>query len=120
VPESDLDRENSGPLPGLRERCVRAGRSMAWLLMAVVTTMLLVTALGIVGLASFWVQQRTRQIGIRRALGARRVDILRYFHVENFLLASFGIALGILLAYAGHPLLMRHFDQDRLPLHVLP
>src|SRR5690606_37058115 len=120
IPESVIDLEYSRPLPELRERYFRADRSMAWLLVSVIATMLLVTALGIVGLASFWVQQRTRQIGIRRALGARRADILRYFHVENFLLASFGIALGMLLAYAGHPLLMRHFDQDRLPLHVLP
>jgi len=120
IPESVIDLENSRPLPELRERYFRADRSMAWLLMAVVTTMLLVTAVGIVGLASFWVQQRTRQIGIRRALGARRVDILRYFHVENFLLASFGIALGMLLAYAGNLLLMRHFELARLPLHYLP
>ena len=120
IPEAVIDLEYSRPLPELRERYFRADRSMTWLLMAVVTTMLLVTAVGIVGLASFWVQQRTRQIGIRRALGARRIDILRYFHVENFLLASFGIAVGMLMAYAGNLLLMRHFELARLPLHYLP
>lgn len=120
IPEAVLDLEYSLPLPDLRERYFRADRSMAWLLASVIATMLLVTALGIVGLASFWVQQRTRQIGIRRALGARRVDILRYFQTENFLLASFGIALGMLLAYAGNLLLMRYFELERLPLYFLP
>src|SRR5690606_21663990 len=107
IPEAAIDLEYSRTLPELRERYFRADRSMAWLLVAVIATMLLVTALGIVGLASFWVQQRTRQIGIRRALGARRIDILRYFHLENFLLASFGSALGMLMAYGGNLLLMR-------------
>src|SRR6185437_11551005 len=51
------------------------------------------TGLGIVGLASFWVQQRTRQIGIRRALGATRTNIVRYFQLENFILASAGVVL---------------------------
>ena len=58
-------------------------RSMAWLLLAVIVALLIVTALGIVGLASFWVQQRTRMIGIRRALGATRGQILQYFQIEN-------------------------------------
>ncbi|MCB1568021.1 MAG: ABC transporter permease, partial [Xanthomonadales bacterium] len=67
-------------------------RDMIGLLLMVCALLLLVTALGIVGLASFWVQQRTKQIGIRRALGATRGQILRYFQTENFLLASIGIA----------------------------
>ncbi|MFT4199018.1 MAG: ABC transporter permease, partial [Pseudoxanthomonas sp.] len=61
-------------------------RDMIGLLLTVIAALLLVTALGIVGLASFWVQQRTRQIGIRRALGATKGQILRYFQTENFLL----------------------------------
>jgi putative ABC transport system permease protein len=93
---------------------------MAWLLAGVIASMLLVTALGIVGLASFWVAQRTKQIGIRRALGATRRDILRYYQVENFLLATGGIALGMLLAYGGNLLLMKYFELARLPLGYLP
>ena len=120
VPEAVLDQHQSRELSELRERYFARDRAMAWLLVGVITAMLLVTALGIIGLASFWVQQRTRQIGIRRALGARRVDILRYFQTENFLLASFGIALGMLLAYAGNLLLMRYFELERLPLYFLP
>ena len=65
-------------------------------------------------------QQRTRQIGIRRALGATRTQILRYFQAENFLLATAGIVLGMLLAYAINQLLMSKYELPRLPLFYLP
>src|SRR5690606_22525660 len=75
-------------------------RTMVWLLVIVCIALLLVTALGIIGLASFWVQQRARQTGVRRALGATRGQILRYFQTANFLLTTPGIALGMVVAYA--------------------
>jgi putative ABC transport system permease protein len=81
---------------------------------------LVVTALGIVGLASFWVQQRTKQIGIRRALGATRGQILRYFQTENFLLATVGIVLGMLLAYSINLWLMSAYELPRMPIAYLP
>jgi putative ABC transport system permease protein len=86
----------------------------------VIVALLIVTALGIVGLASFWVQQRTKQIGIRRALGATKGQILRYFQTENFLLATLGIALGMLGAYGINQLLMSQYELPRLPLLYLP
>lgn len=98
----------------------QADRAMVWLLVAVCVALLVVTALGIVGLASFWVQQRTKQIGVRRALGATRGQILRYFQTENFLLATLGIVLGMLLAYGINQLLMQHYELSRLPLAYLP
>jgi putative ABC transport system permease protein len=104
----------------LRAKFYRGDRAMAWLLVSVCAALLLITALGIVGLASFWVQQRTRQIGIRRALGATRSQILRYFQVENFLLATFGIALGMVLAYGINLLLMERYELGRLPAQFLP
>ncbi len=95
-------------------------RSMVWLLVAVIVGLLVVTALGIVGLASFWVQQRTKQIGVRRALGATRGQILRYFQTENFLLATVGIALGMALAYGINLMLMERYELARLPAMYLP
>ncbi|NIK01977.1 putative ABC transport system permease protein [Xanthomonas campestris] len=95
-------------------------RAMIWLLGAVCIALLIVTALGIVGLASFWVQQRTKQIGIRRALGATRSQILRYFQMENFLLASIGIMLGMLMAYSINVWLMARYELPRLPAIYLP
>jgi putative ABC transport system permease protein len=82
--------------------------------------LLVVTAVGIVGLTSFWVAQRRRQIGIRRAIGATRGDILRYFQTENFLIATLGIVLGMVLAYGLNLLLMRHYELGRLPGYYLP
>jgi len=95
-------------------------RTMAWLLVTVCVVLLLVTAGGIVGLTSFWVQQRTRQIGIRRALGASKRQILNYFQTENLMLVSAGIVLGMLLAYAINQLLMSKYELPRLPLMYLP
>ncbi|NIJ70362.1 FtsX-like permease family protein [Xanthomonas sp. 60] len=95
-------------------------RAMVGLLVTVCVALLVVTALGIVGLASFWVQQRSKQIGIRRALGATRGQILRYFQTENFLLATVGIVLGMLAAYAINLALMSTYELPRLPLLYLP
>ena len=104
----------------MREDFFRDDRSMAWLMVAVCVALLIVTALGIVGLASFWVQQRTRQIGVRRALGATRGQILRYFQTENFLLATLGIVLGMIMAYGINQLLMGRYELPRLPILYLP
>ncbi len=108
------------PFRRMRERYFRNDRAMAWLLVSTVIALLGVTAIGIVGLASFWVQQRTRQIGVRRALGARRVDILRYFQTENFLLATAGIVLGCAAAIGINVWLMAHYAVPRLPIVYLP
>ncbi len=94
--------------------------TMIGLLVASGLGLLFVTALGITGLANFWVQQRTRTIGIRRAIGATRGDILRYFQTENFLIVGFGVLLGVLLAIGLNLLLMAHYELPRLPLWYLP
>jgi putative ABC transport system permease protein len=106
-------------LDEVKDRFFEADRSMAWLLVAVCVALLVVTALGIVGLASFWVQQRTRMIGIRRALGATRRQILNYFQIENLLLTTLGLVLGGAGAYGLNLLLMRHAELTRLPWSYL-
>jgi putative ABC transport system permease protein len=104
----------------IRGNYFKADRAMAYLLVGVSIALLIITALGVVGLASFWVQQRTRQIGVRRALGATRGDILRYFQLENFILASVGIVIGMALAYAINLWLMQKYQVARLPAGFLP
>ncbi len=98
----------------------RADRSLAWMLVTIMGLLLLVTASGIVGMASLWVNQRRKQIGVRRAIGARRGDILRYFLIENFMVTSFGIAVGLGLAVALNQWLVSALEVPRLPLHYLP
>jgi putative ABC transport system permease protein len=95
-------------------------RAMALILGAVIIALLAITALGIVGMASFWVAQRTRQIGTRRALGASRIDILRYFHTENFIITTLGLIGGGILAYAVSLGLMRWYQAPRLPWYYVP
>jgi putative ABC transport system permease protein len=104
----------------MRDEYYLQDKSMAWLLVAVCIGLLVVTALGIVGLASFWVAQRTKQIGVRRALGATRGQVLRYFQTENFILATLGIVIGMLLAYGINLALMERYELPRLPAMYLP
>jgi putative ABC transport system permease protein len=104
----------------LRREFFQRDQTMISLLLASALGLLFVTALGIAGLANFWVQQRTRTIGIRRAIGATRGDILRYFQTENFLIVTGGIELGLLLAVLLNLTLMRHYELPRLPLYYLP
>ncbi|MGN6112109.1 MAG: ABC transporter permease [Luteimonas sp.] len=107
-------------LEEMRHEFYSRDRSVVWLLLAVCIALLAVTALGIVGLASFWVQQRTKQIGVRRALGATRGQILRHFQTENFILATLGIVLGLMLAYGINQMLMGKYELPRLPAIYLP
>jgi putative ABC transport system permease protein len=107
-------------LADMRERYYSQDRSMINLLAGVCLALLVVTAFGIVGLASFWVQQRTRMIGTRRALGATRGQILRYFQTENFILSTLGIAIGMVAAYGISLLLMQNYELPPLPLAFLP
>jgi putative ABC transport system permease protein len=115
-----LDEEDSHTIAFLRARFFQIDRAMAGVLVGVIVALLAVTAFGIVGLASFWVAQRRKQIGIRRALGAMRMDILRHFQTENFLIVSFGVVIGIVLAVGINLVLMKFFEVPRLPLWYLP
>jgi len=95
-------------------------RSMATLLGVLTVLLVTTTALGIVGLASYTVNARVKQIGTRRAMGARRVDILRYFMVENWLLTTAGLVIGCVLAFVVSYWLSTAFELPKLnPLYVL-
>jgi putative ABC transport system permease protein len=98
-----------------RKARYRADLSLSWMLVAVSALLLLVTCSGIVGMASLWVSQRRKQIGVRRALGARKRDILRYFIMENIIITSGGVAGGVLLGVALNQLLVSQLEMARLP-----
>ncbi|MFI4968853.1 MAG: ABC transporter permease [Lysobacterales bacterium] len=104
----------------VRRDAYAGDRAMAIILGAVIFALLGVTALGIVGMASFWVAQRTRQIGTRRALGATKFDILRYFQTENFIITTLGLLAGGILAYAFSLWLMQNYQAPRLPWYYVP
>ena len=94
-------------------------KALAWMLIAVSALLLLVTVSGIVGMTMLRVAQRRKQIGVRRALGARWRDILRYFVTENLIITTGGIAAGLLLALGLNRLLIAYANMPRLPLEYL-
>lgn len=99
-----------------RQRAYRDDRGLAIILGVVSVVLLIVTAFGIIGVTSFWVSERRRQIGIRRAMGASRTAILRYFQTENLMIATAGAVLGVLLALAMNVLMAGRFEMARLNL----
>jgi len=129
IPEIEKRLNSSGhgrAIPWVRAhdywlvRTFRADRRMVVFLSTLVILMTAVTALGIVGLATFQVNARRKQIGTRRALGARRADIVRYFLIENGMLGAGGVVIGALLAYVASSWLTRAFQMPPLPpLYVI-
>ena len=104
----------------VRARSYMADEAMIKMLAFIVTLLIVITGLGIVGLASFNVSRRTRQIGIRRALGATRGEIVRHFQVENFLVTTLGILVGAMLAVALNMAMVNAFALTPLSWYLVP
>ena len=103
----------------IRHRVFDSDRGMAILMGIISVVLLAITGAGIVGLTSFWVGQRRKQIGVRRALGATRHDILGYFLTENLLIGIGGVAVGVVLALAFNLWMVSKFEMARLSLGYL-
>lgn len=103
-----------------KKRTYAGDIAMVKLLTAVIIVLTGVTGLGIVGLAWFSVTQRRKQIGTRRALGASRFDIVRYFMLENGLITSFGLLLGLAGTLGLNWFLDTQYEVGRVPLWYLP
>jgi putative ABC transport system permease protein len=103
-----------------KQRTYQRDIAMVKLLSAVIVVLTGVTALGIVGLAWFSVTQRRKQIGTRRALGATRFDIVRYFMLENGMITALGLVLGMIGAVGLNWFLDTQYSVGRVPLWYLP
>jgi putative ABC transport system permease protein len=75
----------------------RASRTMTWLLAAVAAVSLLVGGIGIMNITLLSVTERTREIGLRMAMGARRKDVMRQFLFEAAVISAAGGLLGIIV-----------------------
>jgi putative ABC transport system permease protein len=113
--------EDDGVLPfsEVRSRAYESDRGMAILMGVICAVLLAVTAAGIVGLTSFWVGQRRKQIGVRRALGATQRDILNYFMTENLLISVGGVLFGAVLAIAINLWMVTRFEMHHLSMVYL-
>jgi len=99
---------------------IRQGTRASAIILAVVALFVLaVTVVGISGLAAFNVTTRTKQLGIRRAIGARKFHILRYFLVENWIITTCGTVVGCMLALVAGIKLSSMYEMPRLPLYYM-
>ena len=103
-----------------RERSYRGDSSMIKILTFTIVLLIAVTSLGIVGLASFSVNRRTKQIGTRRALGASKIAILRYFMTENFIISLVGVTVGAALTIGLNRLMIEAFSLTRITWYLVP
>ncbi len=104
----------------VRHRSYLGDAAIVTMLTFIVVLLTAITGFGIVGLASTSVSRRTRQIGVRRALGATRPAILRYFMIENFIVSSVGILAGAILAIALNIAMVQAFALTPLAWYVVP
>jgi putative ABC transport system permease protein len=112
--------QNVRSMAETRERSYAVDNGLARVLQFVMAVLLLITGCGILGLASFSVRRRTKQIGTRRALGATSGDILRYFLVENFLITAGGVVLGAILTVLANVWLVETLGFPKLNWLYLP
>ena len=84
----------------LVDKAVSPRRFIMWLLTAFAVQALVLACLGIYGVVSYSVTERTREIGIRMALGASRGDVQRRVLRETLTLAAAGAVLGLIGAFA--------------------
>ena len=99
----------------LRTKAYAADRGLVILLTAASIILLLATAGGIIGMTTLWVEGRRRTLGMRRALGARRRDILAYILAENFFIVLLGICCGSIIALTANISLMHYLALKSLP-----
>ncbi|HLF92224.1 MAG TPA: ABC transporter permease [Planctomycetota bacterium] len=89
----------------MRQRMQETTGAFTLLLMSIAAVSLFVGGIGIMNIMLVSVTERTREIGIRKAIGAKRSDILRQFLIESMTISLLGGLLGIALGVAGAQLI---------------
>ncbi len=87
-------------MESLLSTSVARSRFSAWLLAVFSIVALVMAAVGIYGVMSYSVLQRTHEIGVRMALGAQRWDVLKLVVTKGVLLALIGVAVGLAASFA--------------------
>lgn len=85
---------NPQPLTELVEQQLAASRFLTWLTSVFAGTALTLAITAIYGLLAYWVGQRTREIGVRAALGANRSQLMGLVVGQGLMLALIGVVAG--------------------------
>jgi putative ABC transport system permease protein len=107
------------PLDLYVKRVYMLDRNMSIYLVIVTSLLLVITSLGIFGLATFNVSTRTKQVGTRRAVGARRRDVVLHFLAENWMITTVGVVAGSMLALVAGHLLSLEYRLPRVDLYYI-
>ncbi len=107
------------PFSEIRATAYQKDRSIAIALIVATIILVCIAVLSVAGLTNYWVTCRRVQIGIRRALGATRVAIIRYFLEENAILCLTGVAVGSAGALGVNRWLFVRYGVDRVPVSDL-
>jgi putative ABC transport system permease protein len=106
-------------VPQVKENFFSGGTLVIRGMAAVIVVLVFITALGILGITSLAVAERTRQIGTRRALGATKGDILKHFLAENWIVTTIGLFLGVIATYALNFFLVSQVTDTKMPWYLV-
>ncbi|HEX6098174.1 MAG TPA: FtsX-like permease family protein [Thermoanaerobaculia bacterium] len=110
---------NLSTIPEIKDGFFAGQRLIITSMTAVIVVLVFVTALGILGITSLSVAERTKQIGTRRALGATKADILKHFLAENWLVTTIGLVLGVIATYALNFALVSNLTDAKMPWYLV-
>ncbi len=110
---------NMQSIPEIKDGFFASQRLIITSMTAVIVVLVFVTALGILGITSLSVSERTKQIGTRRALGATRGDILKHFLTENWLVTTIGLFLGVIATYGLNFALVSNVTDAKMPWYLV-
>ena len=99
LPPSRQESFHIRNLAEMKEALTETSRVMSWLLSAIAAVSMLVGGIGIMNIMLVSVTERTREIGVRKAVGAERGDIMMQFLTESLVISIAGGLLGIMLGW---------------------